>query len=98
MRVGDEKRPALSAWETKRSGPLTALTWTSDVQLVTMIDAVTPGLMARRFAPTWDYPAVTGPSFTRVTNVSDRPAMVPVTCQHPGLGQTRSLGTKPNLP
>jgi hypothetical protein len=39
--------PALSAWETNRSGPLTALTWTSDVPLVTMTDPVTPGLMAR---------------------------------------------------
>jgi hypothetical protein len=36
--------PALSAWESDRSGPLTALTWTSDAPLVTVIDPVTPGL------------------------------------------------------
>jgi hypothetical protein len=39
--------PALSAWESDRSSPLTALTWTSDVPLVTVMDLVTPGLMAR---------------------------------------------------
>jgi hypothetical protein len=41
--------PALSAWETNRSGPLTALTWTSDIPLVTATDPVTPGLMARQW-------------------------------------------------
>jgi hypothetical protein len=35
---------ALSAWESDRSGPLTALTWASDVPPVTVIDPVTPGL------------------------------------------------------
>ena len=30
-----------------------------------------------------------------MTNVSDRPATVPVTCQHPGPGQMSSLGTNP---
>src|SRR5215475_8103998 len=30
--------PALSAWESDRLGPLTALTWTSDVPRVTVMD------------------------------------------------------------
>jgi hypothetical protein len=41
--------PALSAWESDRSEPLTALTWTSDVPLVTVMDLMTPGLMARQW-------------------------------------------------
>jgi Phage integrase family len=41
--------PALSAWESHRSGSLTALTWASDAPLVTVTDPVTPGLMA----PQW---------------------------------------------
>ena len=40
---------ALSAWETNRSEPLTALTWTSDVPLVTVMDPAIPGLMAREW-------------------------------------------------
>jgi hypothetical protein len=40
---------ALSAWESDRSGLLTALTWTSDAPLVTVMDLVTPGLMARQW-------------------------------------------------
>ena len=39
--------PALSAWESVRSGPLTALSWAVDAPLVTVMDPVTPGLMAR---------------------------------------------------
>ena len=39
--------PALSAWESDRSRPLTALTWAPDVPLVTVTDPWTPGLMAR---------------------------------------------------
>ena len=39
--------PALSAWESDRSGPLTGLTWAADAPLVTVMDPVTPGLMAR---------------------------------------------------
>jgi hypothetical protein len=35
--------PALSAWESDRSGPLTTLTWAVDAPLVTVIDPVTPG-------------------------------------------------------
>jgi len=38
--------PALSAWESDRSGPLTGLTWGSGAPLVTVIDPGTPGLMA----------------------------------------------------
>ena len=41
--------PALSAWESDRSGPLTALTCELDAPLVTVIDPVTPGLMARQW-------------------------------------------------
>ena len=41
--------PALSAWESDRSGPLTALSWAVDAPLVTMMDPVTPGLMARQW-------------------------------------------------
>src|SRR5215468_3622445 len=41
--------PALSAWESDRSGPLTALTWAPNVPLVTAIDRMTPGLMARQW-------------------------------------------------
>jgi hypothetical protein len=39
--------PALSAWETDRSEPLTSLTWEPDAPLVTVTYPVTPGLMAR---------------------------------------------------
>jgi hypothetical protein len=38
---------ALSAWESDRLGPLTTLTWALDAPLVTVMDSVTPGLMAR---------------------------------------------------
>ena len=41
--------PALSAWESDRLGPLTALTWALDAPLVTVMDSVTPGLMARQW-------------------------------------------------
>ena len=41
--------PALSAWESDRSDPLTALTWAADVPLVTVMDPVTPGLTARQW-------------------------------------------------
>ena len=41
--------PALSAWESDRLGPLTALTWALDAPLVTVTDSVTPGLMARQW-------------------------------------------------
>ena len=37
--------PALSAWESDRSGPLTVLTWTSNAPLVTVTDPSIPGLM-----------------------------------------------------
>ena len=41
--------PALSAWESDRSGPLTGLAWAPDTPLVTVMDpATTPGLMARQ--------------------------------------------------
>ena len=40
---------ALSAWESDRSGPLTALTWASDAPLVTVMDPPAPGLMARQW-------------------------------------------------
>jgi hypothetical protein len=39
--------PALSAWESDRSGPLTALSWAPDAPLVTVMDPATPRLMAR---------------------------------------------------
>ena len=41
--------PALSAWESDRSGFLTALTWAPDTPLVTVMDLVTLGLMARQW-------------------------------------------------
>ena len=41
--------PGLSARESDRSGPLTALTWGLDALLVTVIDLVTPRLMARQW-------------------------------------------------
>ena len=41
--------PALSAWESDRSERLTGLTRASDVPLVTVMDPVTPGLMARQW-------------------------------------------------
>ena len=41
--------PALSAWESDRSGLLTALTWASDAPLVTVMDSMAPGLMARQW-------------------------------------------------
>ena len=41
--------PALSAWESDRSGPLTAPTWAPDAPLVTVRDPATPGLMARQW-------------------------------------------------
>jgi hypothetical protein len=48
-------KPALSAWESDRSGPLTALTWASGASLVTAMDPETPGLMARHWPgyPLW---------------------------------------------
>jgi hypothetical protein len=39
----------LSAWETKRSGPLATLTWASDVPLVTVMDPAAPWLMVRQW-------------------------------------------------
>jgi hypothetical protein len=42
--------PALSAWESDRLGPLTAPTWAHHIPLVTVVDPVTPGLMARQMA------------------------------------------------
>jgi hypothetical protein len=46
--------PALSAWESDRLGPLTALTWGFDAPPVTVMDPVTPGLMARQWpVPRW---------------------------------------------
>src|SRR5215813_1439731 len=41
--------PALSAWESDRSRPMTALTWALDAPLVTVVDLETPGLMARQW-------------------------------------------------
>ena len=41
--------PALSAWESDRSGSLTALTWEPDAPSVTVVDPMTPGLMARQW-------------------------------------------------
>src|SRR5262249_29358476 len=38
--------PALSAWESGRSGSVTVLTWASDAPLVIVMDPATPGLMA----------------------------------------------------
>jgi hypothetical protein len=43
---------ALSAWESHRSGLLTALTWATDAPLVTVIDPMTPRLMARQWPVT----------------------------------------------
>jgi hypothetical protein len=41
--------PALSAWESDRSEPLTALSWAVDTPLVTVMDPAIPGLMARQW-------------------------------------------------
>jgi hypothetical protein len=41
--------PALSAWESDRPGPLIALTWAADAPQVTVMDPMTPGLMARQW-------------------------------------------------
>ena len=41
--------PALSAWESDRSGPLTALTSESDAPQVTVMDPAAPRLMAREW-------------------------------------------------
>ena len=46
--------PALSAWESVRSAPLTALTWAADVPLVTVMDPSIPGLMTQ--GPGDDHP------------------------------------------
>jgi len=40
---------ALSAWESDRSGPLTASAWASGTPLVILMDLVIPGLMAREW-------------------------------------------------
>jgi hypothetical protein len=40
--------PALSAWESDRSGPLTAMTWPAEAPVVTVMNPVTPGLMAEQ--------------------------------------------------
>ena len=42
-------KPALSAWEPDRSGPLTALTWASGASLVTVMDPEIAGLMGRQW-------------------------------------------------
>ena len=47
--AGDGNRTRTISLETNRSGPLTALTWISDVPLVTATDSVIPGLMARQW-------------------------------------------------
>jgi hypothetical protein len=44
--------PALSAWESYRSGHLTALTWATDAPLVTVMDPMPPRLMARQWPVT----------------------------------------------
>ena len=44
--------PALSAWESDRSGSLTALIWGSDAPPVAVMDRVTLGLMARQWPVT----------------------------------------------
>jgi hypothetical protein len=41
--------PALSAWESDRSEPLTALSWAVNAPLVTVMDPAIPGLMARQW-------------------------------------------------
>jgi hypothetical protein len=41
--------PALSAWESDRSGPLTTPTWESGTPLVTVKHPMTPGPMARQW-------------------------------------------------
>ena len=38
---------ALSAWESDRSGPLTAVSWAAGTPRVTVMNPVAPGLMAR---------------------------------------------------
>jgi hypothetical protein len=48
--------PALSAWESDRSGPLTAMTWAPDSPLVTVEDPQAPGLMGRQ----WPSPGRSG--------------------------------------
>src|SRR5215831_31490 len=40
---------ALSAWESDRSKPLTALTWVLDAPLVTVMNPAAPGVMARQW-------------------------------------------------
>jgi hypothetical protein len=49
--------PALSAWESDRSGPLTALIWVCDPPPVTAMDPEIPGLMARQWPgyPLWQF-------------------------------------------
>jgi len=42
--LASHPEPALSAWVSDRSGPLTTLTWASDSPLVTVIDPVAPEL------------------------------------------------------
>ena len=39
--------PALSAWESDRSGPLTALSWACNPPPVTATERMAPRLMAR---------------------------------------------------
>jgi hypothetical protein len=41
--------PALSAWESDRSEPLTSLSWATDAPLVTVMNPMTPWLMARQW-------------------------------------------------
>jgi hypothetical protein len=43
----------LSAWESDRSGPLTALTWASGLPLLTVVNPAAPGLMARQWPAVW---------------------------------------------
>jgi hypothetical protein len=80
--------PALSAWETNRSGPLTALTWAPDAPLVTVMNPATPGLMAN--GPWHSAPALCAP----VSPVSyTKPAVNSRAATHVPAGRTVSLGS-----
>src|SRR5262249_1439371 len=83
--------PALSAWESDRSGPLTALTWATDVPLVTVMHPAAPGLMARQ------WPADRLPWCRRSRCASGGMSVLNPACRSPAVGGNWCSSSRPTL-
>src|SRR6516165_1821112 len=66
--------PAPLAWEFDRSKPLTTLTWAADAPPVTVIDRVTPWLMARQWPKSRMQPRLAAPVLDRSGAALRQPA------------------------